>query len=202
MSRRRFINNILTVAIISAMMGGWLAYAQQYTETEKTEIQLFGHDCGTGGKDHRIGSKLEVFGSAEYEAETQECKRPDSSCEGSYAAQDGILHPICDNGGECLGSFKVTAYTAGFESCGKHPDNPLYGITATGTRVAEHHTIASDWDVLPPGTKVRIEGFPYTYIVEDRGGAVKGKHIDIYMQELDEALAWGVKHREVYLIGE
>ena len=105
-----------------------------------------------------------------------------------------------DYHGEPLGRFKITAYTAGYESCGKLPDDPLYGITATGKRVRENHTIASDWDVLPPGTKVRIEGLTHIYTVEDRGGAVRGKHIDLYIEDLDEALQWGVREREVYLV--
>lgn len=99
-----------------------------------------------------------------------------------------------------LGEFKITAYTAGFESCGKLPDDPLYGITATGNKVRENHTIASDWDVLEPGTKVMIDGFDNIFVVEDRGGAVKGNHIDVYMEDLDEALEWGVREREVWIV--
>jgi 3D (Asp-Asp-Asp) domain-containing protein len=99
-----------------------------------------------------------------------------------------------------IGEFKITAYTAGYESCGKLPDHPLYGITATGTEVKENQTIASDWEVLPPGTRVYIDGFDTVFTVEDRGGAVIGRHIDIYMEDLDDALKWGVREREVWLV--
>jgi len=102
---------------------------------------------------------------------------------------------------ESLGNFKITQYTAGFESCGKYPDDPEYGITRSGARVQENHTIASDWAVLPEGTRVMIEGFDgIIYTVEDTGGAVIGKHIDIYVLNLESANRWGLKKREVWLV--
>ena len=102
---------------------------------------------------------------------------------------------------ESLGDFKITQYTAGFESCGKHPDDPEYGITRSGARVQKNHTIASDWAVLPKGTKVMVEGFNgIVYTVEDTGGAVIGKHIDIYVLSLERANRWGLKKREVWLV--
>jgi 3D (Asp-Asp-Asp) domain-containing protein len=99
-----------------------------------------------------------------------------------------------------LGDFEITAYTAGYESCGKLPSDPAYGITASGERVKENHTIATDWSVLPKGTKVMIEGFPYTFVVEDRGGAIKGNRIDIYMESLDDALSFGRQNKKVWVI--
>jgi len=98
-----------------------------------------------------------------------------------------------------MGLFKITAYTAGPESTGKRPGDPAYGITASGAKVRPEHTIAADWDVLPPGTKVYIEGVGER-TVTDKGGAVKEKHIDLYIPELEDALNWGVRHREVWII--
>lgn len=99
-----------------------------------------------------------------------------------------------------LGAFTITAYTAGYESTQKKKGEPGYGITATGTTVTEGRTIAADWTVLPPGTVVEIEGLHGQYTVEDRGGAVKGKHIDLYIQNLNEAKAWGRQTRSVQVI--
>lgn len=98
-----------------------------------------------------------------------------------------------------IGEFKITAFTAGYESTGKTPDHPDYGVTASGNKVKENHTIASDWDVLPPGTIVYIEDVGIR-TVEDRGGKVKGNHIDLYIEGLDEALEWGVQYKEVWII--
>ena len=99
-----------------------------------------------------------------------------------------------------LGVFEITAYTAGFESCGKLPSDPAYGITKSGAKVQENHTIAADWTVLPKGTKVMIEGSPHTYTVEDVGGAIKGKKIDVYMESLSDAQEFGRQKLKVWVV--
>ncbi len=98
-----------------------------------------------------------------------------------------------------LGTFEITAYTEGFESCGKLPSHPEYGITASGNKVKENWTIAADKN-FKFGDKLMIEGLPYIYTVEDRGGAIKGDRLDLYVPELTRALEWGRREREVYLV--
>lgn len=196
MKRHRTLLLIIMI-VISAFMGGLIAYAQ----TEVRE-ELYGYDNGSGGENCRSGRALSEVEIAEYNAAAGKGKFIEATCQGAYVPSDSVLSTFHGFGGESLGHFKITAYTAGFESCGKPPDDPLYGITATGTRVKENHTIASDWNFLPPGTKVAIEGIPHIFTVEDCGGAVKGKHIDIYIESLEEALEWGVRDREVWLINE
>ena len=85
--------------------------------------------------------------------------------------------------------FKVTAYCACAKCCGKET-----GITASGTRATAGRTIAAS-SQFAFGTKLLINGNVYT--VEDRGGAIKGNKIDIYMDTHAEALAWGVKYLPV-----
>ncbi|WP_332648844.1 3D domain-containing protein [Lysinibacillus sp. 54212] len=97
-------------------------------------------------------------------------------------------------------TFVITAYTAGYESTGKRPGDEGYGVTATGAYVKEGRTIAADWNVLPPGTVVEIEGLPGRYVVEDRGGGVRGNHIDLYIENLNSALSWGKQKRNVQVI--
>ena len=98
--------------------------------------------------------------------------------------------------------FKVTQYTAGYESTGKRTGDPAYGITYSGAKVKENHTIAADPDVLPIGTVIQIEGLDGTYVVEDTGSAVKGKHIDIYTPKLADAREWGVQYRRIIILEE
>ena len=96
-----------------------------------------------------------------------------------------------------LGTWKITAYCACQKCCGKSPDNPKYGITATGTVATQGRTIAADPKVLPYGTVVYIDGHAYT--VEDCGGAIKNERIDIYFDSHEAALQWGVRYREVFI---
>ena len=85
--------------------------------------------------------------------------------------------------------FKITAYCPCSKCCGKKT-----GITASGTRATAGRTVAAS-SQYSFGTKLLINGKVYT--VEDRGGAIKGNKIDIYMNTHAEALAWGVKYLPV-----
>lgn len=88
--------------------------------------------------------------------------------------------------------FTLTAYTNGPESTGKNPGDKGYGITASGKRTKEGRTIAADPKVLPLGTRVYIDGIGER-IVEDTGSAIKKNKIDVYIEDLQEALEFGVK---------
>ena len=39
-----------------------------------------------------------------------------------------------------------------------------------------------------------------TYVVEDRGGAIHGNRIDIYLNSHQEALQWGVRYVDVEVL--
>lgn len=94
--------------------------------------------------------------------------------------------------------FIVTAYTANAESTGKSPGHPAYGITASGKRVEDGVTIACPPE-LPFGTRVEIEGVGER-ICTDRGGAIKGKRIDLYIARLDDALEFGRQELRVRIL--
>lgn len=85
--------------------------------------------------------------------------------------------------------FKVTAYCSCAKCCGK-----ATGRTASGTKATAGRTVAASGQ-FSFGTKLIINGREYT--VEDRGGAIQGNKIDIYMNSHSEALAWGVKYLPV-----
>ena len=73
-------------------------------------------------------------------------------------------------------------------------------MTATGT--ATHWgTVAADWRLYPPGTRLQIEGFPNdVFTVEDSGGAVRGNVIDIWFPDLASAVAFGTKSLRVTVL--
>lgn len=95
--------------------------------------------------------------------------------------------------------FNVTAYTAGIESTGKTPDDPTYGITASGEKVKENYTAACPKS-MSFGTKLYIPSMNNTYVCQDRGSAITEGHIDIYMESLNDALEFGRKDLEVEVI--
>jgi 3D (Asp-Asp-Asp) domain-containing protein len=81
-------------------------------------------------------------------------------------------------------TINASAYTAAANECGKSD-----GITASGLKVTEKRTLACPRE-YPFGTKISIEGMG-EYRCEDRGGAIKGNHFDIYVETKSEAFAFG-----------
>ena len=76
--------------------------------------------------------------------------------------------------------------------CGK-----TTGRTASGTKATAGRTVAAPSN-FAFGTKLNIGGHIYT--VEDRGGAIKGNKIDIYMNSHQAALQWGVRYLTVSVV--
>jgi 3D (Asp-Asp-Asp) domain-containing protein len=68
----------------------------------------------------------------------------------------------------------------------------LRGRTASG-RFVTRGLIAADRRLLPLGTRVRLEAGTYSgeYLVADRGGAVRGRKIDIWVPSTSEAMRFG-----------
>lgn len=89
--------------------------------------------------------------------------------------------------------FKITAYCSCSKCCGAHAS----GYTASGTLATANRTVAAS-SQYAFGTKLIING--QEYVVEDRGGAIKGDRIDIYMDSHADALAWGVRYLPVQVV--
>ena len=86
-------------------------------------------------------------------------------------------------------TYKITAYCSCSKCCGK-----TTGRTASGTKATAGRTVAAS-SKFAFGTKLNIGGHIYT--VEDRGGAINGNRIDIYVNSHSQALQWGVKYLPV-----
>jgi len=63
------------------------------------------------------------------------------------------------------------------------------GQTASGVQ-ASPGTIAADTSVIPMGSILYVPGYGYGK-VQDRGGAVIGKHIDVWFSSHEQAKKWG-----------
>ena len=93
----------------------------------------------------------------------------------------------------------VTAYSPYEESTGKSPDDPDFKVTASGTIATQGRTIAMD-KIFPFGTLVKIEGFDEVFRVEDRGFKIKGNRVDVYFEDVDDAIKFGKQKRKIYVI--
>ncbi len=126
-----------------------------------------------------------------------------AGCRGIRPSRDG--KPIARNMqvtgyckcGDCC-SWKRTWYGRAVFTSGPNKDKPkVIGQTASGA-MARPGTIAADTSRYPFGTIMYIEGYGYGR-VEDRGGAIKGEHIDLYFRSHEQAREWGSQKMRVYV---
>jgi 3D (Asp-Asp-Asp) domain-containing protein len=106
-----------------------------------------------------------------------------------------------------LGKFRVSFYCLCALCCGiwsqEHPSRvgtDYVQLTASGTVPTPGRTISADWGIIEPGTVVMIDG--NEYVVEDRGGAVKGRTIDKLVDCHEYAIQKGIIYKEVYVRNE
>lgn len=84
-------------------------------------------------------------------------------------------------------TVSATAYTASCKGCS--------GITATGINLKKNpkaKVISVDPKVIPLGSKVYVEGYGEA-IAADKGSAVRGNKIDVFIPDKSKALKWGRK---------
>ncbi|WP_026583560.1 3D domain-containing protein [Bacillus sp. J33] len=96
----------------------------------------------------------------------------------------------------------ATGYTAFYESTGKNPDHPSFGITYSGVKVKRdlYSTVAADLNVFPIGTILFVPGYGYG-VVADKGGAIKGNKLDLYYETVEDVYNnWGKKTLDVYIV--
>lgn len=98
----------------------------------------------------------------------------------------------------------ATAYDLSYESCGKNPGDPYYGIAASGMKITRG-IVAVDPRVIPMGSKLYIESLDswpdYGYaIAGDKGGAIKGNKVDLFMESSSEVYSFGRRQVRVYIL--
>jgi len=59
--------------------------------------------------------------------------------------------------------------------------------------------VAVDPGVIPMGSRLYVEGYGYARAL-DRGGAIKGNRIDVFMESQAQARRWGVRRVRVYIL--
>ncbi|HEX4795736.1 MAG TPA: 3D domain-containing protein [Humisphaera sp.] len=96
--------------------------------------------------------------------------------------------------------MQVTAYCPCKRCCGP----TAQGLTASGRAISYNggQFVAADTRVLPFNTKLIIPGYASDKPVQviDRGGAIKGNHIDLFFPTHDQARQWGVKWVQVTVL--
>lgn len=90
-------------------------------------------------------------------------------------------------------TVKLTGYCNG-PPC----TNTVHGMTKSGV-MAKHGHCAADWLVFGQGTVFNIPDYGIC-VVRDTGRLVKGKHLDLYFNSLQEAKQFGTRHSKVEIV--
>lgn len=118
---------------------------------------------------------------------------------GDKAIEDGLFEVTgyC-NCGECCGWVLDKDGKAVYNYGRQKGKTKKIGLTSTGKK-ARRGTIAADPKVFKMGTKLEIPGYG-TGVVEDIGGAIKGRHIDLWFPSHEEAKRWGKQYLRIKVI--
>ena len=96
-----------------------------------------------------------------------------------------------------------TVRTTAYSHREKEQGGKYGALTASGRRLryGRIRSAGADWSRYPLGTKFRIVGQPYTYIVEDYGRSLVGTNtIDIYKPTLRGMRNWGTRRVNIQII--
>lgn len=102
--------------------------------------------------------------------------------------------------------MEATAYDLSYQSTGKNPSHPQYGITYSGTK-AHSGVVAVDKNMIKLGSKLYVESLDSTHdygfaSAEDTGSAIKGNRIDLFISDHSRAMAYGRRKVRVYVLDE
>ena len=159
--------------------------------------ELLNDDKGNGNHGFTLNVDWPSFGDGSYIIEATVNGRTFSNTRTyTYGNPDAVKKEAdskASSSVRSLGIFKTTGYCP-CKSCsggwGRH--------TSTGAVATAGHTIAVDPSVVPYGSKIMINGVVYT--AEDKGGGVRGHHIDIFYDTHSESKHHGVQNTEVFLV--
>lgn len=95
-------------------------------------------------------------------------------------------------------TMNTSAYCACVKCCGKSN-----GITSSGAKASSWYTVAAS-SSFKIGTVIYIPYFQNQpnggwFVVQDRGGAISGNKIDIFMSTHNQALSFGRRNLECYI---
>ncbi len=196
MCKKALLQFSLAMFLVGVMLGGQKVIIESKMQSQEKQ-ETYSMFCETQGQ--RIIVTIEPKDIIPLDEYIYEYEEEEEGEEITFPEWDDDTISVLSSEWEEM-AVEATAYTAGYESTGKNPGHPAYGITKSGTTVKEGRTIATDPKVIPLGSEVLIPCLSdNVYIAEDIGGAIKGNKIDIYMENLQDAKNWGRQKITIYV---
>lgn len=138
-----------------------------------------------------VGQKITVYIDGAKQPVWYKLKGSDGYVAANYLS-DKPKETADSSEGVLLGTYRITYYCSCAICCGR-----VSHTTASGAPTVEGVTIAAD-PSIPFGTKLKINGHVYT--VQDRGGVIRGNHIDVYVSSHSKTLSQTYTRGPVYKV--
>lgn len=155
----------------------------------EAESETAGCAAAAGGLAADLGQMIMAENLKSTEGESGEETEPENKSNAGEGA--GIEETVQEAGADewtSLGDDWVITYYCPLSCC----NDQWAWQTSTQEPMQLHHTIAVDPSVIPYYTHVRIGGLDYEYVAEDCGGGIKGKRIDVLVDNCSIANRLGV----------
>ena len=155
------------------------------SSTQQVAYQAPASSCPTW--DHSIGKNLPAEANVALLQEEEVVNLPKDK-HGFPSYTDDQTHRV----------VRATAYS----HMQKEPGAPGRMNAAGGIlKWGQVRSVAADWSKYPVGTRLKIKGLPYTYVVDDYGSALTGTNtIDIFHPTLAGIKNWGLRTVEIDVI--
>lgn len=150
------------------------------------EPEAVGSAAAAGELAAGVGQALVASGNVP-EPSTDAGAAAEDLAETAGEAEDSSQEAVADDW-VSLGDDWVITYYCPLSCC----NDQWAWQTSTQEPMQLHHTIAVDPSVIPYYTHVRIGGLDYEYVAEDCGGGIKGKRIDVLVDNCSVANRMGV----------
>lgn len=185
MLKKNHLWQVLTLSAALVLGSAITAYASENTEQAQEASAVTAEET----------SDVIMAGAAALVTDEESSQQSEDSQADSQEAAETASEETADphHGLISLGIFRTTGYCP----CAKCSEG--WGRrTSTGAIATSNHTIAVDPKVIPYGSQIMINGVIYT--AEDRGGGVRGNHIDIFYDTHSQTRQHGTRQQEVFLV--
>lgn len=189
--RKRFLMKVISFSFL-AMCSGFMTHTVKAEERPSVEASTLSTETtAVENKQDNVISNNPISQSVELKdvhEHYQKCKKADEEKTRQIRLEKSSL-----------GTFLITAYCPCYE-CSEGYGSKIAWNHAGHKFARPYHTIAVDKNIIPYGTRVKIEGYGDTiFVAEDCGGKVKGMHVDVFKSTHSETVNVQ-QHRKVYVV--
>ena len=198
--RKRFLMKVISFSFL-AMCSGFMTHTVKAEERPSVETLNFSTETTvTENKQGNVISNNPISQSVELKdvhEHYQKCKQADE--EEALRIKRQRLKRKQELEKSSLGTFLITAYCPCYE-CSEGYGSKIAWNHAGHKFARPYHTIAVDKNIIPYGTRVKIEGYGDTiFVTEDCGGKVKGMHVDVFKSTHSETINVQ-QHRKISVV--